>query len=209
MWLDKLSNGCLQILTETGLYWVRPNFGERLRLLWIFRNFTTLPQQVLTLRQQQFIARICSESRIVSPESSEANADCLIGTVASSVLPQLKNERRSNSRYPLNFEVRYGLGKDLTDGEGCDFGGGGLAFTGPKAYAPGTEIEIHYRLEPHLKWTKVRALVRHRDGNRTGVSFLRVTSGEHPRVLQIASRAAVAEPNQVRMQGSPEKAPNS
>ncbi len=210
MWLEKLRNGCLQILTETGLYWVKPSFGERLRLMWIFRNFSTLSQQVLSLRQRELIARVCSGARAVSRAAAdEAQPDCLIGTLATSVLPRLGHERRNNTRCPVSFEVRYGVGKDLATGEGYDFGGGGLAFTGPKPYAPGTEIELHFRLQPHLKWTKVRVLVRHRDGNRMGVSFLKFAEGEQPKILQVAAQPGVAEPSAVRMQGSPEKAPNS
>lgn len=174
MWLDKLRHGSVQVITNTGTRYVKPSFVEKVRLLWIFRNFSFLPQQVLSVRQQQFLSELSSRPQIASQKSAVRERDWLIGTVVSSVLPPLPHpqERRSQPRCRIQFEVRYGIGKELTSGEGCDIGAAGIGFTGPRSYPPGTEIELYYRMDPDAKWTRVRALVRHCDGPRMGVEIL-------------------------------------
>ena len=60
MWLEKLSYGVLRVLTPLGPRYLNPSFAERLYLLWIFRNFETLPVKVLSPRQQRWIDAICA-----------------------------------------------------------------------------------------------------------------------------------------------------
>ncbi len=199
MWLEKLTDGFLQVLTDQGPHFVKLSFTERLRLIWMFRNFSILPQQVLTPRQQRLLSEVCAEERMFQfwgPE--EAQRGQVIGTIVGSVLPSSRlEERRVQPRCPVMFEVRYGLGKDLMAGEGNDFGGGGLAFSGPKSYPPGTELELRYRLTPQENWTRVRALVRHRQGDRMGVEFLALTRTRRgmPAPAQPAAKAATAKPH--------------
>ncbi len=182
MWLDKVTRGALEVITESGARYVRPSFGERLRLIWMFRNFSSLPQQVLSTRQQQLLLQLCAEDRLSATESSNGIQDYLIGTIVTSVFPapRRKQERRNQPRVPIEFEVRYGVGNDLHTGQGCDFGAAGIGFIGPKSYPPGTEIEIQYRWDSHAKWTTVRALVRHCDDNRIGAEFLRICRNSPP-----------------------------
>lgn len=78
MWLEKLSQGVLCVLTPTGPRYVRPALAERLYLLWIFRNFSTLPFKVLTRRQQGWINRLCAKYGFLSLGYSDAT---LIGTL--------------------------------------------------------------------------------------------------------------------------------
>lgn len=66
MWLDKLSQGVLRVLTPLGPRYVNPSFVQRLYLLWIFRNFHTLPIQVLRPSQQRKIDRMCLKNGWVS-----------------------------------------------------------------------------------------------------------------------------------------------
>ncbi len=66
MWLDRLSAGVLRVLTPLGPRYLRPSFSQRLYLLWIFRNFQTLPLKVLSRRQQNLIEAMCDENRFVS-----------------------------------------------------------------------------------------------------------------------------------------------
>jgi len=66
MWIEKLADGVLQVDTPIGARYVQPSFLERGYLLWIFRNFQSLPQQVLNPRQQQLIDRLCQEQAFVS-----------------------------------------------------------------------------------------------------------------------------------------------
>jgi hypothetical protein len=58
MWLEKLLDGVLRINTPLGPRLMKPSFSQRLYLLWIFRNFHTLPAAVLS-GQQRRIDRMC------------------------------------------------------------------------------------------------------------------------------------------------------
>jgi hypothetical protein len=64
--LEKLCFGVLRVLTPLGPRHLRPSLFEKLYLLWLFRNFPTLPSKVFNPRQQRFIERICARGRFVS-----------------------------------------------------------------------------------------------------------------------------------------------
>jgi len=66
MLLDKLSQGVLRVLTPLGPRYVSPSLLQRLYLLWIFRNFHTLPLKVLSLRQRRWIDRMCMSHGFVA-----------------------------------------------------------------------------------------------------------------------------------------------
>src|SRR6266704_6257829 len=66
MWLDRLSAGVLRVLTPLGPRYLKPSFAQRLYLLWIFRNFQTLPVKVLSSYQQRLLESMCAENRFVS-----------------------------------------------------------------------------------------------------------------------------------------------
>ena len=67
MWLEKLSQGVLRVLTPLGPRYVSPTFVQRLYLLWIFRNFHTLPVKVLSTGQRRRIDRMCLRHGFVPP----------------------------------------------------------------------------------------------------------------------------------------------
>src|SRR5271165_130752 len=66
MWMEKLSQGVLRVLTPLGPRYLHPSFAQRLYLLWIFRNFETLPVKVLSPRQQRRIDAMCARHGFVS-----------------------------------------------------------------------------------------------------------------------------------------------
>jgi len=81
MWTDKLSGGVLRVLTPMGSRYIEPTLPQRLYLLWIFRHFPILPQQVLTRRQQSLVDAMCVAHRYVGlPHGGEAEIP-IIGTV--------------------------------------------------------------------------------------------------------------------------------
>ncbi len=88
--------------------------------------------------------------------------------------PERRNKnRRSFPRWETPFEVRYGIGADVSQGLGVEVAEGGMAFTGDRMYDVGTELDIRYRLEPEEEWVKVKAVVRHIEGKILfGVEFL-------------------------------------
>lgn len=80
MWLEKLSLGVLRVMTPLGPRYLRPTFGQRLYLLWVFRHFQTLPLKVLTSHQRRLIERLCDENRFVSIGAGVDDAP-LLGTL--------------------------------------------------------------------------------------------------------------------------------
>jgi hypothetical protein len=82
MWMEKLSQGVLRVLTPLGPRYLNPSFGQRLYLLWIFRNFETLPIKVLSLRQQRRIDAMCARHGFVSVSEPNGLWDTpLLGTL--------------------------------------------------------------------------------------------------------------------------------
>ena len=66
MWLEKLFDGVLRVVTPLGPRYVRPSFLQRIYLIWIFRNFHTLPFRVLSPSQQRRIEAMCNANGFVS-----------------------------------------------------------------------------------------------------------------------------------------------
>lgn len=66
MWLEKLTDGMLRVVTPLGPRYVNPSPSQRLYLLWLFRNFHALPVKVLSPRQQQRVEQICRQHGFVS-----------------------------------------------------------------------------------------------------------------------------------------------
>lgn len=66
MWIEKLLSGVLRVWTPLGPRYLRPSFSQRLYLLWVFRNFQTLPVKVLSSRQRRFVENLWAQDRFVS-----------------------------------------------------------------------------------------------------------------------------------------------
>ena len=82
MLLDKLTQGVLRVLTPLGPRYVNPSFFQRLYLLWIFRNFHTLPLKVLRPHQQRRIDRMCLRHGFVAlPELNGLEETPVLGTL--------------------------------------------------------------------------------------------------------------------------------
>ncbi len=78
--MEKLATGVVRVVTPIGPRFIELSFWQRAYFLWIFRNFDTLPQQVLSERQQRIIDQLCVEKRFVSLPSSWEDAH-IIGTL--------------------------------------------------------------------------------------------------------------------------------
>lgn len=82
MWIEKLSEGVVQVQTPIGPRYLMPSFLQRLCFLWMFRHFPILPHAVLGTWQQRMIDRLCSEQRFVSMAYADGMEDApVIGTV--------------------------------------------------------------------------------------------------------------------------------
>ena len=66
MWIDKLARGVIQLETPIGPRYLQPDFVQRAALMWTFRNFFSLPHQVLRCSERQLIDRLLQENRFVS-----------------------------------------------------------------------------------------------------------------------------------------------
>ena len=75
MWMEKVRYGVLEVQTDKGLCYLRPRLGERIRLLWTFRNFRLLPRQVLNRRELTLVAALLERG------NCQPNGDCRIGIV--------------------------------------------------------------------------------------------------------------------------------
>jgi hypothetical protein len=82
MWMKKLAQGVLRVLTPLGPRYLNPSFAQRLYLLWIFRNFETLPVKVLSPGQQRRIEAMCARHGFVSVLEPNGLVDTpLLGTL--------------------------------------------------------------------------------------------------------------------------------
>jgi hypothetical protein len=81
MLMEKLSRGLLRVLTPLGPRYLRPSFTQCLYLLWVFRNFTTLPAKVLTPRQLKLVDLMCNQNRFVSFNQNGFEDAPILGTL--------------------------------------------------------------------------------------------------------------------------------
>lgn len=202
MVLEKLTRGVLHVTDGSGLRFARTTLKERIRLLWLFRNFRILPQHVLPSRQRAWLAALCSNGRLVRYSSAlDREMACPIGTLVLSqpYTRSVEEERRRAARTSLTFVVRYGIGHDLIDGSGCDVSETGVAFTGPKTFPVGTEITVHYRLTGNASepWARTRVIVRNGEGRRMGAEFTIIHPRDRAQLRQLTSGADTQPPKAV------------
>jgi hypothetical protein len=81
MWIEKLADGVVAVDTPIGPRYVRPNFVQRAYLIWTFRNFFSLPHQVLRPWEQRLIDRLWSENTFVSLSAAGAPDRPVIGRI--------------------------------------------------------------------------------------------------------------------------------
>ena len=81
MWIEKLTDGVLELETPIGPRYLQPNLAQRAYLMWTFRNFFSLPQQVLSARERRLIDRLWSENKFVSLSAVGAPDRPVIGRI--------------------------------------------------------------------------------------------------------------------------------
>ena len=90
MWIEKLAHGILELDTPIGPRYLQLNFLERALLTWTFRNFSSLPQEVLRTSERRLIDRLWSENRFVSLSVVGANDRPIIGRVERRALARVE-----------------------------------------------------------------------------------------------------------------------
>lgn len=76
---QKLRTGIVELRTDVGPLYVTLSLRERIYLLWTFRNFHSLPKQVLNRRQQQLIDELCRSA--TAERNGASPGDSIIGVV--------------------------------------------------------------------------------------------------------------------------------
>jgi hypothetical protein len=94
MWMEKLRRGVLQVSTDSGLRYVEPSLTERLQLIWTFRNFNFLSEEVMTAHERQLMAHLCAAARLKQVRGIEQPPACVIGTVERLAPPAAKPPSR-------------------------------------------------------------------------------------------------------------------
>ena len=106
MWIDKLTVGVLRVLTPVGPRYIKPEFPQRLYLLWMFRHFHMLPQQVLSRRQQRLVNWLCTQHRFVTSTYAIGVEDMpILGTVDWQIRDEIHNLERSQPNGGLRATV--------------------------------------------------------------------------------------------------------
>jgi hypothetical protein len=104
MWIDKLIDGVVQIITPIGPRYIQLTFPQRLYFLWVFRHFDRIPQQVLSLREQRLIDALCVEQRFISLPAPAPVAP-IIGTLERVPLRQIEEEMLAKAPAPCATET--------------------------------------------------------------------------------------------------------
>jgi hypothetical protein len=104
MWMEKLLGGVLCVLTPLGARYVKPTFWQRLYLMWIFRNFQTLPPQVLSTREQRLIDRLCASQRFAAVGANPFEDAPVLGIVERRPdLPKSKKAAKQAAESPSSL----------------------------------------------------------------------------------------------------------
>lgn len=89
MLMEKIRHGILQVSTGHGPRFVEPSLLQRIQLIWMFRNFKLLPQEVLNEHEQALVRQLCEKKL---QRKSDVNPDVVIGTVEQQ--PSLPPKKR-------------------------------------------------------------------------------------------------------------------
>lgn len=107
MWIEKLADGVLELDTPIGVRYVQPNFVQRAYLIWTFRNFCSLPQQVLRPWERRLIDGLWKDNRFVSLRVPGASDRPVIGRIERraattvEVMPIRKPPLREAMHHPM------------------------------------------------------------------------------------------------------------
>jgi hypothetical protein len=86
MLIDKICRGVLAVETDCGVRYVQPSLLERIRLLWAFRNFHLLPEEVLNRHERALIDALRRNGRVLANRNGHGDLSLrCIGTVERSV----------------------------------------------------------------------------------------------------------------------------
>lgn len=101
---QKIRTGLVELRTKLGPVYVNPSFWERVHLLWTFRNFRSLPKQVLNEREQRLIDNLCRTAVVRRAVPTAETA--IIGIVENvELIPMYNAETSAPLRKTVNMSV--------------------------------------------------------------------------------------------------------
>jgi PilZ domain len=96
-----------------------------------------------------------------------------------------ESNRRAFPRWPLEFEVRFGTGKEMKPAEGYEIGEGGLSFRTPNPIPLETELNLEYRLTSDHPWVRLKGVVKHCKHERIGTEFLNLRMRDRLEIVRL------------------------
>ena len=112
---DKLHRGVVEILTPIGPRYLQLTFWQRVYFLWMFRHFSTLPQQVLSRGGVSRIESLCARQSFVQISHGPDEAP-VIGTVERYQSKVLPGEQQPPRRPAGRIEEVPGISSFAADG---------------------------------------------------------------------------------------------
>ena len=99
--------------------------------------------------------------------------------------------RRAFPRWAAQFELRFGLGKEMREADMIEIGEGGLSFYSDEPIALETEVSVEYRLNSDRAesagkgdgWVRLKAVVRHVRDGKIGVEFLNLRMSDRLQIV--------------------------
>jgi hypothetical protein len=105
--LNYLRWGVLRLVTPLGPRYIRPRLLERVYLIWVFRNFRVLPQQVLSRTARNLIEGLCARQNSQSNGLIYSIIDQpVIGTVERNPQPDSEHAPARSGRNHRGFRRR-------------------------------------------------------------------------------------------------------
>ena len=100
---EKIRTGLVELRTQSGSVYISPSLWERVCLLWTFRNFHSLPRQVLNHREQHLIDNLCRTGII---RRAPVTRTSVIGIVENvELLPESKVEASTSAGKLVRMRV--------------------------------------------------------------------------------------------------------
>ena len=98
----KLRAGVLHLQTPNGLRCIPLTLTERILLIWVFRHFTVLPEQVLGQQSLRLLNQLLNNDRPYQRCSAihPSDRDAVIGTVECQILVKKRPQSETAWRQP-------------------------------------------------------------------------------------------------------------
>lgn len=82
MWMEKIRRGVLALETDSGVRYLKLSLAERVRLVWTFRNFHVLPEEVLRGHERALVEELCRKEKFMVNGNGHGDlSEVCIGTV--------------------------------------------------------------------------------------------------------------------------------